>query len=168
VCTAQRWLRRLDWHYQKKKSGMYLDGHEREDVVTYQKAFLECWAEYEKRMITYDKDGLVNTCPTGFTVPGGRFRLVLVTHDESTFYANDRHKTRWTHTSETPTPERKGEGASLMVSDFLVPEWGWLKDDEELVSRNNIINYHSLMKPVRPMLSSRPEKIVMAISPPMT
>ena len=141
---------------------------EREDVVTYQKAFLECWAEYEKRMITYDKDRLVNTYPTGFTVPGGHFRLVLVTHDVSTFYANDRCKTRWTHTSETPTPEHKGEGASLMVSDFLVPELGQLKDDEELVSRNNIINYHSLMKPVRPMLSSRPKKIVMAISPPMT
>ena len=121
-----------------------------------------------KRMFTYDRHRLVNTSTTGFAVPGSHFQLVLVTHNESTFYANDRCKTRWTHTSETPTPERKGEGTSLMVSDFLVPEWGRLKDDEELVSRKNIINYHSLMKPMRPMLSSRPEKIVMAISPPMT
>ena len=109
---------------------MYLDGHEREHVVTYQKAFLDCWAEYEKWMLTYDKDGLVNASPAGFEVPGSHFWLVLVTHDESTFYANDKCKTRWTHTSETPTPEHKGEGASLMVLDFLVPEWGWLKDDE--------------------------------------
>src|SRR5882724_12024811 len=109
--------------------GMYLDGHEREHVVTYQKAFLDRWAEYEKQMLTYDKDGLVNTSPAGFEVPGGCFRLVLVTHDKSTFYANDRCKTRWPHASETPTPEHKGEGASLMVLDFLVPEWGWLKDD---------------------------------------
>jgi len=131
VRTAWCWLRRLDWRYQKKKMVMYLDGHEREDVVTYRKAFLERWAEYEKWMVTYDKDGLVNTSPTGFAVPGGCFRLVLVTHNESTFYANDRCKTRWTHASETPTPERKGEGTSLMVSDFLVPEWGQLKDDKE-------------------------------------
>ena len=110
---------------------MCLDGHEHEDLVTYWKAFLDHWEEYEKRMLTYDKDGLVNVSPAGFEVPGSCFQLVLVTHDESTFYANDRHKTRWTHTSETPTPEHKGEGASLMVLDFLVPEWGWLKDDEE-------------------------------------
>src|SRR5882672_8708240 len=57
VHTARHWLRRLDWRYQKKKMGMYLDGHEREDVVTYWKAFLERWAKYEKRMVTYDKDG---------------------------------------------------------------------------------------------------------------
>ena len=110
---------------------MYLDGHEREDVVTYQKAFLDRWAEYEKQMLTYDKDGLVNTSPAGFEVPGSHFQLVLVTHEESTFYANDRCRTRWTHANETPTPEHIGEGATLMVLDFLVPEWGWLKDDEE-------------------------------------
>jgi len=34
-------------------------------------------------------------------------------------------------TIETPTPECKGKDTSLMISDFLVPEWGQLKDDEE-------------------------------------
>ena len=78
-----------------------------------------------------NKDGLVNASPAGSEVPGSYFQLVLVTHDESNFHANDRCKTRWIHASETPTPECKGEGASLMVSAFLVPEWGQLKDDEE-------------------------------------
>ena len=110
---------------------MYIDGHEHVDIVKYWKAFLDHWAEYEQQMVTHDKDGLVNTSPSGFEVPRGHFRLFLVTHDESTFYANDRCKMRWTHTSETPTPEHKGEGASLMVSVFLMLEWGQLKDDEE-------------------------------------
>src|SRR5882672_3724209 len=35
VRTARRWLRKLDWRYQKKKAGMYVDSHEREDVVAY-------------------------------------------------------------------------------------------------------------------------------------
>ena len=82
-------------------------------------------------MVTYDWDGAVNMKPKGLYVPGGCFWLILVTHDESTFYSNEQPKSKWTHTSEKPTPECKGNGVSLMVSDFLVPEWGWLRDNEE-------------------------------------
>lgn len=41
LATAQRWMQKLDWQYGKKKNGMYIDGHEREDVVKYRKEFLE-------------------------------------------------------------------------------------------------------------------------------
>jgi hypothetical protein len=33
--TVTRWLQKLDWQYQGIKNGMYIDGHEREDVVAY-------------------------------------------------------------------------------------------------------------------------------------
>ena len=33
--TARRWLAGLGWRYGKLKNGMYIDGHEREDVVEY-------------------------------------------------------------------------------------------------------------------------------------
>ncbi|KIJ50790.1 hypothetical protein M422DRAFT_159330 [Sphaerobolus stellatus SS14] len=62
-------------------------------------------------------------------MPGSK-RIILVTHDESTFYANDRRKNRWIHVSETPEPVRKGEGASIMVSDFCSPDLGWLKSKD--------------------------------------
>ncbi|KAJ7181877.1 hypothetical protein C8R46DRAFT_822276, partial [Mycena filopes] len=52
--------------------------------------------------------------------------LIVVTHDESTFFARDRRQTFYQHSSMKPTPERKGEGESLMVSDFLTQEWGRL------------------------------------------
>ena len=110
---------------------MYIDGHEREDVVAYRVEFLKRWREYQKRMVTYNNDGNMDSTPRGFPVENGRFRLILVTHDESTFYANDRRRVKWTHKSEKSTPERKGEGPSLMVSDFLTSEWGRLRDDEE-------------------------------------
>ena len=115
---------------------MYIDGHEREDVVEYRRGFIKRWREeYEPRMVFYDDAGNIVKTPKGFTVPQGiRFRLILVTHDESTFYENDRRKTLWQHTTHAPTPERKGEGESLMISDFLTPEWGRLKDDEECVT----------------------------------
>jgi hypothetical protein len=131
IRTAQRWLRKHDWRYGRPKKGMYIDGHEREDIVKYRNEFIQRWKEYEKRMVIYDNNGNIATTPRGFKVPNGRFRLVLVTHDESTFYANDRRKTKWTHASEKAVPERKGEGSSLMVSDFLTPEWGRLMDDHE-------------------------------------
>jgi hypothetical protein len=41
------WLERLGWTYGKLSNGMYLDGHEREDVVDYRKAFVEQWMGYE-------------------------------------------------------------------------------------------------------------------------
>ena len=33
--TAICWLKKLDWRYEGLKNGMYIDGHEREDVVAY-------------------------------------------------------------------------------------------------------------------------------------
>jgi len=113
VRTAHRWLKKLNWRYGRKKNGMYIDGHEREDVVEYRNQFIKRWREYEKRMVTYDNNGNVDSIPSGFPVPQGhRFRLILVTHDESTFYANDRRKTKWSHASEKATPQKKGEGPS--------------------------------------------------------
>ena len=134
--TAERWLNALNWRYGKKKRGMYIDGHEREDVVEYRRGFIKRWREeYEPRMVFYDDAGNIVKTPKGFTVPQGiRFRLILITHDESTFYENDRRKTLWQHTTHALTPERKGEGESLMISDFLTPEWGRLKDNEECIT----------------------------------
>ncbi|KIJ32848.1 hypothetical protein M422DRAFT_183965 [Sphaerobolus stellatus SS14] len=33
--TAQHWLKKMDWCYGSSKQGMYIDGHECEDVVNY-------------------------------------------------------------------------------------------------------------------------------------
>jgi hypothetical protein len=33
--TAKRWLAKMRWRYSQKKNGMFIDGHEREDVVAY-------------------------------------------------------------------------------------------------------------------------------------
>lgn len=136
VRTAQRWLKKLKWRYAKKKNGMYIDGHEREDVVDYRKKFVERWKDYEKRFVIFNNEGQVVSQPQGFAVPGVRFRLILVTHDESTFYENDRRKTKWVHEKEKAVAEKKGEGQSIMASDFLTVEWGRLKDGDEYVHEN--------------------------------
>src|SRR5882762_520681 len=64
--------------------------------------------------------------PVGSNPCHGRW-IVIWVHDESTFYAHDRHKLRWVHSSESAKPYAKGEGASLMVADFVSPDYGWLR-----------------------------------------
>ena len=54
--------------------------------------------------------------------------IVIWVHDESTFYANDRHVLHWVHSSESAKPYAKGEGASQMVADFVSPDYGWLRE----------------------------------------
>jgi hypothetical protein len=73
---------------------MYIDGHERKDVVAYQRGFVERWMTYELRFHHWDDDGRELPRPNGFPVPDGvPFQLVLITHDESTFFQNDQYKT---------------------------------------------------------------------------
>jgi hypothetical protein len=117
---------------------MYIDGHEREDVVAYRHEFVERWKTYDKRFHQWNDGGHELSCPNGFPVPDGLpFRLVLITHDESTFYQNDRRKTAWTQKTSRPTPQPKGDGQSIMVSDFLMSEWGRLRDGDESVHHHS-------------------------------
>ncbi len=137
VRTARRWLQTLGWRYGRKSNGMYIDGHERDDVKEYRKQLSHRWLhEYEPRMVVFDNDGKVIRLPKGFPLPakyhGQAFELILVTHDESTFYANDRRRVKYHHISEKACPEPKGEGQSIMVSDFQTVKWGRLVDGEEL------------------------------------
>jgi hypothetical protein len=131
--TALRWLEKLGWTYGKLKNGMYLDGHERLDVVEYRRGFVERWMGHERRFHRWDHDGTELPRPNGFPVPGaiGRFRLILVTHDESTFFQNDERNTGWSHATSKSKLKAKGNGQSLMVSDFLTSDWGRLRDGDE-------------------------------------
>lgn len=106
---------------------MYIDGHEREDVVEYRKAFLKRMEQYSQRMATFSVvDGeVVLDMPT---LKENEKLLILVTHDESTFYENDRKRRRWIAKDEKPVPQPKGEGSSIMVSDFISPNFGRLRD----------------------------------------
>ena len=124
----------MDWHYGRKKNGMYLDGHEWEDVVEYQKAFLECWEQYTKRMAIFDNHGNITCMLAGFPIAGGQFHLILITHDESTFYANDCRKTSGCiPVIKQHRNAKEMELHYVIISDFLTSELGWLRDGTEYV-----------------------------------
>jgi len=46
--TACRWLTKLGYELKEMKKGIYVDGHEREDVVTYRNKFLKEFGENER------------------------------------------------------------------------------------------------------------------------
>ena len=143
--TAHRWLGTLGWRYGRQKNGMYIDGHEREDVVQYRTTFVQRFKQYERRFHLWDDNGEELPPPRGFHVPeaAGRFRLVLVTHDESTFFQNDQRKVGWDREGSSKAPKPKGDGQSIMVSDFLTMDWGRLRDDTRCVFHANLFVLHS-------------------------
>ena len=59
--------------------------------------------------------------------------MIFWNHDESTFFANDHRKIWWVHISETAKPCVKGEGASLMVADFVSTDFRWLASPDGCV-----------------------------------
>ena len=117
----------MGYQWSKDLKGQYVDGHKREDVVEYrQKEFLPKFKEIEKRMREWAAD---NKEMVDAARSAGR-RIVVWFHDESTFFANDRRLGRWVHVDETAKPQPKGEGASLMVADFVSADYGWLRSPD--------------------------------------
>ena len=170
--TALHWLEKLGWTYEKLKHGMYLDGHKRLDVVKYREVFVRRWMQYEQQFFWWDHDGNELPCPNGFPVSGAirLFHLILITYDESTFFQNDEHNTRWSHAISKSNLKAKGHGQLLMVSNFLTPNWGQLCDGDNYVigtSESFIISHspHSFLHSLgKPGSSLRLAEIVMGTS----
>ena len=120
--TARRWLNQLGLVYGRYTKGVYVDGHEREDVVLYHnEVFLPRWKLLQRRMVIFQEDdnGTVTWSAPPTLLPGEK-PLVLVTHDESTFNANDGKRQGWMKKGEQPL-RQKGKGRGIMVSGFLTP-----------------------------------------------
>ena len=85
--TARRWLKNLGILHGRYTKGVYIDGHEREDVVRYRnEIFLPQWRQHQRRFVVFEEDDSWKP-PSGLLE--GEKPLVFITHDESTFNAND-------------------------------------------------------------------------------
>ena len=127
IQTARRWMHHFGFMYKRYQKGIYVDGHERPDVVTYRNEFLEQVAEFEPLMPKWlDKECKMRTLPE---LHSGQTPHILVTHDESTFQAYDEMRAFWRPDGEQPL-RKKGMSAGLHVSDFLTEKIGRLRDDE--------------------------------------
>eukprot|EP01116_Phalansterium_solitarium_P016015 TRINITY_DN3619_c0_g1_i1.p2 TRINITY_DN3619_c0_g1~~TRINITY_DN3619_c0_g1_i1.p2 ORF type:complete len:242 (-),score=16.73 TRINITY_DN3619_c0_g1_i1:3-728(-) len=107
-------------------SGMYVDGHEREDVVRYREGFVKAILEVlnscfrgespsvsKVQTMTGDSSKAADDTPLGASEP----EQVWVTHDETVCKANDDNQFFWLPIGETKL-KKKSEGASIMISAF--------------------------------------------------
>lgn len=70
------------------------------------------------------------------TLEPGEKNLIMVIHDESTFYANDFKVVNWLENNEHVL-RRKGLGGSLMVSEFLCPCHGSISQVIKACGKDN-------------------------------
>jgi hypothetical protein len=93
--TARQWLLSLGWRRTRVKKGVYMDGHERPDVVEYRNSeFLPLMASYERHMVQWKPEGvgLVRVEPD---LRPDEKRVITVFQDESCFHVNDNKQTGW-------------------------------------------------------------------------
>src|SRR6266540_6479885 len=102
---------------------MYYDGHERPDVTSYRQSFLDTIFNYEKYMAKYEEDNMERILPV---LEPNEKEIILITHDECIFYSNDGKRGVWVKSGELLL-RKKGNGHSIMVSEFLTEECSRLK-----------------------------------------
>eukprot|EP01034_Spumella_vulgaris_P044767 gene44767-55707_t len=145
--TARRWLFRLGFFRWEYKKGIYVDGHERPDVVAYRKYFVVKMAEYRKRMTEYcgaDMSDAISPDPAN-----GR-ELVLVVHDECCFNSHEGMSTIWVEKGRTPL-RPKGRGRSYMVSEFLCQCHGHLElNDEQMLQLPLDLQFRIAQRTLKP------------------
>ena len=89
--------------------GVYFDGHERSDVVKFRNDFVS------------KIKGLEPLCERpGYTpvVSEGQRPIIVIHHDESTFYSNADQSNFWSD-GEMTVLKQKSLGQAIMVSDFI-------------------------------------------------
>ena len=107
---------------------MFIDGHEREDVVRERKKFLE-----EMVVIGFLHPDHPPTSEAAHAFPSTsplasleiREKTVVFFHDESTFQANEDQTVMWGQRGKHVL-RPKGKGSGIMVSDFVDEHSGFL------------------------------------------
>jgi hypothetical protein len=94
--TTYNWLQRLGFYKSESKKGVYVDGHEREDVISYrQDVFLLKIEELLGYTTQYDEksDGTWEAIHP--SLPLGIKRHIFYFHDKSCFHGYDYKKSIW-------------------------------------------------------------------------
>ncbi len=97
--TAQSWLCKLGYVYKDVCKDVFVDGHEQSDVVEDRANFLKKMEELKPYMFEFFEDGAMKpkVYPSNCVVGGkNRQPIIVITHDECTFSANDGVRKAWT------------------------------------------------------------------------
>ncbi|KAF8227164.1 hypothetical protein L208DRAFT_1405913 [Tricholoma matsutake] len=85
--TARWWLIKLGWRRTVVWKGVYMDGHEHDDIVEYRnKVFLPAIVWFEALMARHEGPELKKIMPE---IHKGQHRVIIQYHDECCFHTND-------------------------------------------------------------------------------
>lgn len=118
--TAWNWLRKLGFEYKDVKKDVFIDGHERPDVVKDRQKILKVIKELEPYLVEFNEDGTIkaNEYPSYCAIEGAnRQPVIVITHDESTSIANDDLRRTWTRKG-TVFYDQKGEDKASWLPNF--------------------------------------------------
>ncbi|CAN0151169.1 unnamed protein product, partial [Ectocarpus sp. 13 AM-2016] len=114
VTTARFWFHKLGCAYRDMKSGMYFDGHDREDVLQYRvETYLPAYSEHRDYTEIWI-DASMEEARTWDSTPMAE-RQIFCYQDECVYKANDGERMAWW----PPTMHglrKKGEGQGIMIS----------------------------------------------------
>jgi hypothetical protein len=94
--NARQWLIKLGWRWTCLKKGVYMDGHEQNDVVKYcNEVFLPLMAKYEQLMVKWveRKNGTFEHVEP--ELGPGEKQVVALFQDESSFHASEYKSNVW-------------------------------------------------------------------------
>ena len=107
--------------------GIYIDGHEHDDVVQYRKRFLrKMTAIGFVREANAPTEQAANSLPSDIHCPANPDENILIFHDESIFCSNEDQTTQWGMKGDHFV-RPKGKGSGLMVSNFITEKDGYLR-----------------------------------------
>ncbi|KAI0995224.1 hypothetical protein K3495_g12958 [Podosphaera aphanis] len=121
--TARNWLNQLGFKYSDIKKDVYIDGHERPDVVEYRMKFITEMGNLGPYLVEFEADGSIKNkiYPAGCQVNEGNCRPInVIAHDECTFSANDGLLRAWKDPNRSFL-RSKSKGQGIMVSELLLP-----------------------------------------------
>lgn len=121
-CIAQTWLRKLGFVYKEVYKDVFVDDHERPDMVENRNCFLTKIEELKPYMAEFNENGAMKAknYPVDCAVGGEKRRpIIIITYDEYTFSANDGVQKAWTWEGDIfLQPKKQGQG--IMTFDFLL------------------------------------------------
>ena len=153
--TAIRWFHNLGFKPVSHKKGVYIDGHERDDVVQHRKCLLKTLhnlrSAHKPPPQCSDEPPHVRQ-----EEDEEKKELVVIYHDESIFNTNEGQKWMWGE-EERPAILPKTKGSGIMVSDFVEEHGGYLRLTDEEFKRGRKKNCH-LVQEAREMLEYGADK----------
>ncbi len=125
IATARRWLRREGFRYTAYTKDLYLDGHDRQDVLDYrQKVYIPRIQSFRPKLISYENGKVDKQHLPTLDKPQNH---ILLFHDECAFTANDGQKSAWV-LNKSFDLRKKGAGRGIHRSDFICAPFGWMRD----------------------------------------